>query len=426
MMTSTRNAVASLALLVLYAFVAVAAQQETAPLAAPTVELSDAERKFDDIVLAFEEHLFDAGAFAVDVSSHWTYSAGDKKTQGTNLFHLAVQKGGKYRIEAGSTEKGKAQYVCVSDGSQITRLHLPAKFFSQHPVSVTHDDLQYDALTEQTLSGSGVELLIRPQIRADLIDQIASFRIVGDEKLEGIQTTHLQLPLKDGRLIDAWFTLGDKPLLLRMVTTQRFLISDQESVEIVTTSAFQWKVGGPLPTATFAVRIPPDARRVDDLLAALRDEDLRQLVGKQAPLLELKDLQGKTLSLADYRGKKVIVLMFWASWCAPSTHDMETLNAFVTEAEQNGAIVLAINLGEPAEQVRASVQEHGYRGTVLLDPETKSLDAFRFGELPMTILIGREGTVESFRSGSTAEARLQIRQETALLLEGKRVAPAGR
>jgi peroxiredoxin len=362
----------------------------------------------------------------VDVTSHWVYRSAGKTTEGTNLFHLAVQKGGQYRIEAGSKEKGKSKYICLSDGRQVTRLHLPAKYYSRQAASATHDDLQYDALTEQTIAGSGVELLIRPQFRADLIGQIASFRIVGDEPIGGAPTTHLQLPLKDGRLIDAWFTTEDKPLLVRMVTTQRFMVRDQEAVEIVTTSDFRWKVGGPLPEAVFRVEVPADVRRVDDLLAALRDEDLRQLLGQEAPSLALSDLDGKQIRLADYRGQKVVVLIFWASWCAPSTNSMDTLNAFVTEAEQNGAVVLAVNLGESVEQVRASVKEHGFRGRVLLDPETKSLDAYRFGELPMTILLGRDGTVQAFRSGSTPDARQQIRQDTAALLQGQRLAPQRR
>ncbi len=69
------------------------------------------------------------------------------------------------------------------------------------------------------------------------------------------------------------------------------------------------------------------------------------------------------------------------------------------------------------------MKEHQYQGTVLLDPETKSLDAYRFGELPTTILIGKDGTVQAFHSGSTAEARQQIRQDTAALLQGRQLAP---
>lgn len=400
------------------------AQAESGPVMAPQVQLSSAEKKFDDTVREFEKHLYDSGAFVVDVTSRWTYSGAGRQTQGTNLYHVAVRKGGKYRIEAGSVEQGKGQYICASDGGQIVRLHKPAKYYSQQQASASQDDLQHDALTLQTVSGSGVDLLIRPQMRAQLIAQISTIRLVGKETLDGQQVTHMQLALIDKRRIDVWFTTEDIPMLLQLSTTETIPINDQQEVQLVTTSTFEWEVGGPLPPNTFSVDIPADTRRVDNLLAALREGDIQDLLGKQAPLIELDNLKGRTIRLTDYRGRKVIVLIFWASWCAPSTNRMDTLNAFVAEAEENGAVVLAINLGETVSQVKECVKEHGYRGTVLLDPETRALDKYRFGELPMTILIGRDGTVQSFHSGSTPEVRQQIREDTAALLKGQHLRPA--
>ena len=400
------------------------AQPESGSVAAPKVQLSSAEKKFDETVRKFEKHLYDSGAFVVDVTSRWTYGGAGRQTQGTNLYHVAVQKGGTYRIEAGSAEQGKAQYVCASDGRQVVRLHGPANYYSQHQASATQDDLQHDALTLQTVSGSGVDLLIRPQMRAQLIAQISSIRLIGEEMLDGHRVTHLELTLIDNRRIDAWFTTEDIPMLFQLVTTEKIPINEQQTVQLITTSKFQWKVGGPLSPETFTVNIPAKARRVDELLSALREGNIRQLLGKQAPLLELSDLNGQRVRLADYRGENVIVLVFWASWCAPSTNRMDTLNAFVAEAEQKGAKVLAVNLGETSDQVRKCVQEYGYRGTVVRDPETVALDKYRFGELPMTVLIGRDGTVQSFHSGSTPEARRKIREDTAALLSGQHLVPA--
>ena len=248
---------------------------------------------------------------------------------------------------------------------------------------------------------------------------------MGTETLEGNETIHVQLSLVDKRLFDVWFTTGDKPMLVKLASTLTIPIDQQHTFRLLTTSWFKWQVGGPLPEDTFTVTLPRDARRVEDLLSALQDGDIRQLLGQPAPLLELNDLQGNAVRLADYRGKKVIVLIFWASWCAPSTNDMGTLNAFITEAEGKGAVVLAVNLGEQRDQVQASVAEHQYQGTVLLDPEAKSLEAYRVGAIPVTILIGKEGTVQSFHSGSTPEARTRIRQDAAALLSGQQLTPSG-
>ncbi len=423
-MTST---IRRLALSLLFATCATswlqAQSEKTVPLPAPQVQLSAAEKRFDQTVQTFEKHLYDSGAFLVDVTSKWTYSGVGNAQQGTNLFRLAVVKGGKYRIEAGSTEKGKAQYVCVSDAKEVTRVHLSAGYYSRQPVSPLHDDLDHDALTLQTLSGSGVELLIRPQMRAQLIAQIQGVQLMGEEQLGGRKVTRLQLLLVDKRVIDVWFTQDAKPLLVQLKTTETIPISDQQNIQLITTSTFDWKVGSPLPDSLFAAVPPAGAQRVDDLMTALREGEMRRLLGQQAPLLELSDTTGQVVRLADYVGKKVTVLIFWASWCAPSVNGMESLNAFVAEAQQKGAVVLAVNLGEPLQTVQAAVAEHKYQGRVLLDPETKSLDIYRLGELPTTILIGRDGTVQSFRSGSTTDARQLIRQDTATLLQGKNLVP---
>lgn len=424
-MTSTLKIVALAVVLSGIGISHLAAQTGTAQVQSPQVQLSSAEKKFDELVQTFETYLYSAGAFQAEVTSDWTYRELGETKRGTNLFFLAVEKGGKYRIEAGSVEKGKAAYVCVSDARQVTRLHKLAKFYSQHPASAAHDELQQDALTLEMLSGSGVEYLIRPQIRAQLISQIRQYELVGDESLDGQAVTHMRLTLRDGPVLDVWFSKQQNPLLLKLVASERIPVSDQQAIELVTSSRFQWKVGGPLPTTYFSVTIPADARKVEDLLTALRDGDLRQMLGKPAPLLELKDMAGKPVRLADYRGKKVVVLIFWASWCAPSINSMDSLNSFVAEAESNGAVVLAINLGESLAQVRETIGQYKYRGTVLLDPETSSLDAYRIGELPMTIMIGKDGTMQSFQSGSTAEARQRIRLDTATLLQGKSLITEG-
>ncbi len=436
-MTSTLKLLAPFTLLAFLGTVNLHAQTQTpqvpttqtaktqAPKAAlvPPVKLSAAEQQFDETVRAFEAYLFGSGAFVVDVTSNWTYTGAGKTTRGTNLFRLAVVKGGKYRIEAGSKKKGKAQYICVSDGEKITRVLHSAKYYSQQEVSADREDLLRDTLTLQTLAGSGVELLIQPQIRAQLISQISEVRIVGDETMENQPVTHMQLMLLSKRQIDLWFTKAKNPMLLQLVSTQQVPITGKETIQLVTTSKFQWKVGGPLPESTFSVSIPPNTRRVDDLMAALRDGDIRQLLGKRAPALQLNDTANKPVQLADYLGKKVVVLIFWASWCAPSTHGMDTLNEYVQQTEKNGAVVFAINFGETLAEIEASLKTHPFQGKILLDPKNKGLEAFRFGELPTTILIGKDGTIQSFYSGSTDAVRKHIREDTAALLQGKQLVP---
>ena len=337
-------------------------------VAAPTVKLTDAEKKFDEIVRGVEKRLTESGAFTADVVSQWEATGSGKDVQGTNIYHVAVQAGGKLRVEAGSKEAGAAQFVCVSDGRSITRLLRSANLYSQHDAATTLDELQHDAMTLQTLNGSGVDFLVRPQFRGTVDSQITGVEEVGPEKLNNTDTRHFRLTLVDKRVFDLWFTAGDQPVLTRLVTTTSIPIDGERTFRLTTSGSFQWKVGVTHPEGTFTLAIPAGARRVNDLLAALQEGDIEQLLGKPAPALELVSLQGSKVKLADQLGKNVVVLIFWASWCAPSIDGMPSLNEFVAACEKGGAAVYAINLGEDRDTVNNTVTEKRYTGTVLLDP----------------------------------------------------------
>jgi peroxiredoxin len=400
-------------------------QAKQSAVVAPTVKLTDAEKKFDEIVRGFEKRLTDSGAFTADVVSQWAATGSGKDVQGTNIFHVAVQAGGKLRLEAGSKEAGEAQFICVSDGRSITRLLKSANLYSQHDAGTTLDELQHDPMTLQTVNGSGVDFLIRPQFRAQLIAQITDVEDLGPEKLKNIDTQHFRLTMVDKRVFDLWFTTGKEPVLTKLVTTTTIPIDDQKTFQLTTSGSFQWKVGITHPDGTFTLAVPAGARRVNDLLAALQEGDIEQLLAKPAPALELSSLQGTQVKLADLLGKKIVVLIFWASWCAPSTDVMPALNEFVATAEKSGVAVLAVNLGEDQEAVKSTVAEKGYQGTVLLDPSAQSLQTYRINAIPVTILIGKDGTVQAYHSGSTPEVRQQIRAQVETLIAGQTLVPKG-
>ncbi len=402
------------------------AQTETnqTPVLAPTVQLSPAEQDFDEIVRNFEKRLTEAGSFTADVVSQWE-TAGGGDAKGTNVFRVAVQAGGKLRVEAGSAEAGEAQFVCVSDGRGITRLLRSAKLYSQHEAATTLDELQHDSMTLQSLAGSGVEFLVRPQFRAQLIAQIRSVEDAGREKIDNVDTRHFRLTLLDKQVYDLWFTTGEQPVLTRLVTTTAIPIDSERVIRLTTTGAFKWQVGVKHPEGTFALEIPAGARRVNDLLAALQEGDIGQLLGQPAPALELTSLQGTPINLAQHLGKNVVVLVFWASWCAPSTDRMGSLNEFVAACEKAGAAVYAINLREDRDVVSKTVADRGFQGTVLLDPQEKAVQAYRISALPVTVMIGKDGTVQAYQLGSGDQSRERIRADVAALIAGKTLVPKG-
>jgi len=77
-----------------------------------------------------------------------------------------------------------------------------------------------------------------------------------------------------------------------------------------------------------------------------------RLIGKQAPAFALKDFQHKTVRLAQYRGK-VVLLNFWASWCAPCQEEMPAFARW--QSEFHGRLqVLGVNMDDDLSKAKAA------------------------------------------------------------------------
>ena len=111
-----------------------------------------------------------------------------------------------------------------------------------------------------------------------------------------------------------------------------------------------------------------------------------------APQEPFTDIQGRSLTLADFHGK-VLLVNFWATWCAPCVREMPSLDRLQASLEGRPAVVLAIS----QDRAGARVVEPFYRDLELLsldiylDPKGKLARAFGVRGLPTTMLIDAEG-----------------------------------
>jgi peroxiredoxin len=128
-----------------------------------------------------------------------------------------------------------------------------------------------------------------------------------------------------------------------------------------------------------------------------------------APAFTLRDLAGRDVSLASLRGR-VVVIDFWATWCAPCVFQIPILNEFWAAHRGDGVEVLGISVDvEGAEVVRSFVEEHGIRYPILLGSEGLARD---FGALgfPTLFVVGPDGRIETVHTGvidaETLEAAL--------------------
>jgi peroxiredoxin len=125
-----------------------------------------------------------------------------------------------------------------------------------------------------------------------------------------------------------------------------------------------------------------------------------------APTLTLQDLNGFTRSLADYEGQ-VVLVNNWATWCPPCKAEMPTLQAYYDSHRQQGFVLIAIEAGDPEQDVVQFVSEYALTFPVWLDPQNLSLQAFRNDALPNSYVIDRRGVVRLAWVGAINQAMLE-------------------
>ena len=121
-------------------------------------------------------------------------------------------------------------------------------------------------------------------------------------------------------------------------------------------------------------------------------------VGTPVEDFQLVDLNGKTQSLSQYRGK-VVLLNFWATWCKPCTTEMPAMQASFDKLRDKGFVVLAVNELEDDAKVRDHIKQYGHTFPVLMDRDNKVANQFGVFGLPVSVFIDPQGRVQEYIKG---------------------------
>jgi thiol-disulfide isomerase/thioredoxin len=134
-----------------------------------------------------------------------------------------------------------------------------------------------------------------------------------------------------------------------------------------------------------------------------------------APNVTLWTADGGPVALSAYRGK-VVLVDFWASWCAPCKTSFPALDALYREYQRRGLEVLAVNLDERRRDADAFLSSRPNSLTVLFDPGGSSPVAFGVKGMPSSFLIDKAGTIRYTHMGYSADVAERYRQEISQLL----------
>ena len=112
----------------------------------------------------------------------------------------------------------------------------------------------------------------------------------------------------------------------------------------------------------------------------------------------LKAVDGRTIGPKDYQGQ-VVVVDFWATWCAPCHVQARILEPIHRDYKGKGVQFLAANVGEDEPTVRSFLKNKPFPYPVLLDPEDKVSSKLGVVALPTLIIIDKQGKVALFHTG---------------------------
>jgi len=116
-------------------------------------------------------------------------------------------------------------------------------------------------------------------------------------------------------------------------------------------------------------------------------------VGQPAPDFKLKNLEGESVSLSDFRGNTVL-LNFWSTQCGPCVYELPDLQEIYDEWSDKRLMLLAINTGQSASTVNNFMEEYNLSLPVLLDTELKIFQMYNIPALPTTYFIDKEGIIK--------------------------------
>ncbi len=140
------------------------------------------------------------------------------------------------------------------------------------------------------------------------------------------------------------------------------------------------------------------------------------LLHKPAPDFALKSLDGRTVSLADFRGKQKVVVAFWASWCGPCRVETPALRTFYQKTHKADADyeIVAVSIDDD----RGAAEEYAARSKmpfpVLLDTAQKAAGAYGVDSIPRLFVIDKSGTVTFGQVGYTPALEFQLARELGI------------
>jgi peroxiredoxin len=332
--------------------------------------------------------------------------------------------------------------VIITDGKEMSVFVNSFNKFAVEEAPPTFTALLQNPIIMGSLgfgnAGVVVVSILSDDPAASLVDSTESVEYGGTADLDGVKC-HVIKATQEQFDWEIWIDAGEQPLVRQFVPDlkkafarmaeggQKSPYADMKISNVVTYG--DWQIDPAFEEADFAFNAPEGATKVDSLMEMItgRGEESEPpphvLLGLPAPPIELDLLDGGKLDLASLKGKKVVILDFWATWCGPCVQAMPIIEKVAAKFKDKGVELYAVNLQESADEIKAFLEEAKLGDiSVALDSEGKTAGAYRAEAIPQTVIVGKDGVVQVVKVGLSPNLEEALTKDLEALVAGKDLA----
>ncbi len=382
--------------------------------------------KVEEVVRQLSDYYRGLKSLKVDIVVSLSVRAEGITQDSETTYRLAVEKPNKLSMRMGEGAVGGA---IVSDG---TKVYTHASAVNAYTVSDAPANL--DPLSEQgALDDLFVGCLIEEEPYGSIMEGVKGAKYLGVEEIDGARCHHLSFVQEEFDW-ELWVEDRPQPLMRKVISDMSRALSEAgargtegtSAKATVTLSFKNWVTDRPLPADTFTFTPPEGARKVDSFAEVMPEEpegeEVHPLLGKPAPDFRLELLGGGQVELSEFKGSRVVVLDFWATWCPPCRTGLPILAEVTDSLKGEGVVFYAVNEGEDAETIRGFLTQFGLKISVALDTLGTVAGSYRVTGIPQTVIIDKKGVVQTVHVGLAPDPKSRLKEELEAVLAGKDLA----
>ncbi len=119
------------------------------------------------------------------------------------------------------------------------------------------------------------------------------------------------------------------------------------------------------------------------------------MTGQAAPDFALRTLERQNIRLSEFRGE-VVLINFWATWCGACQQELAALDDLYAKYNRAGLVMLGVNIDDDAGRAAEMVRKLKVSFPVLMDQRKDVARLYQVQDMPVTILVDREGVVRNW------------------------------